>query len=143
MNTTIEAVPVSRPTWVWIISIFYLMSGVGLLYSYALVFSGKVPFTAAQADYFRHMTTFDYVFAATQNVLLYSAAVFLFLMRKPAAYLFLLCLLLSIPGAFLVIRKGFFGLYGGLGLFGTILGYAISIAICVYAWRLLKRGALR
>ena len=53
-----------RPAWVWIISIFYIISAVWTLFSFFLIFSGALPLPPQQAAYFRSLTSIDYFSAS-------------------------------------------------------------------------------
>ena len=70
-------------------------------------------------------------------------AVALFLLRKVAFYLFVTAfganLLLT---AWHSATKGWVAAWGGLGLFSILIGWAVIVAVCVYSWKLVRRGVL-
>ena len=132
-----------RPVLVWVISIFYVVSAAFTALSFYLVYSGSIPLQPQQAQYFDALTTFDWFSTLLIGVINFSAALLLFLMRKQAAYLF--------PSGFALglavtiwhtLTKGWLAALGDAGLVGAMIGWGISIAVCVYCWRLLQRGAL-
>lgn len=132
-----------RPVMVWVISFFVIISVLfGLLLMY-LVYSGAFPLPPEQEGYLTRMTALDYAFSgALAAVQLYAAIAFLRL-RKIAYYLFSATLVINILFSLWQInQEGFFPGVGQSGIIGMFFGWGISLAICIYAWRLMKRGVL-
>ena len=130
-----------RPRWVWVISIYFFLSASFVLFSFYLIGTGAITLDAA--IYFSSLTGLDWgltILIGSANLL---AAIALFLLRKVAFYLFAAAfgtgLLLGVWHA---ATKGWVAAIGGPGLIGTLIGYALGLAVCVYSWRLIQRGVL-
>lgn len=140
----IESVKRARPKLVWVITIFYFISFVFTALSFVLIYSGKIPVNAATQSYLASLTAFDHVVSGAIASCNLIAATLLFMMRRQAFHLFTTAfamgLLLTLYHA---ITKGWVQAIGGSGFIGAILGYAISISIIVYSYRLAMRGVLR
>jgi hypothetical protein len=135
---------VGRPTWVWVICAYYALGTVGTVRALSLLHAGTLPMTSAQAQYFHSLSTFQYGATLTVSLINAVAVVLLFLMRKPAAYLFPIGFVIGlIMAGFNAFTTGWAAALGVLGLVGAVLGWAIGIAVCLYVWRLLRRGMLR
>ena len=133
-----------RPIWVWIISIFYLISAGWTLFSFFLIFSGAIVISPAQEAYFNSLTTTDFTLTIAVGGANLVGAVTLFLLRKVAFYFFLAALGTTLMlTAWHWTTKGWAEALGGAGLTGALIGYGLSFAVCVYAWRLTKKGTLR
>src|SRR5262245_18525523 len=78
-----------RPIWVWLISLFFLVSAIWTLLSLYLIWSGAIPLEPAQQAYFDRLTLIDHVLTIVVGVLNLSGAIALFLLRKIARDLFL------------------------------------------------------
>ncbi|RAI24299.1 hypothetical protein, partial [Rhodoplanes serenus] len=73
-----------------------------------------------------------------------AGAVALFMLRKAALPLFLASVVLGLLVlAWQTVARGWTEATGGSGLVGSAIGYALLIAVCLYAWRLTRRGVLR
>jgi hypothetical protein len=132
-----------RPTGVWVISIFYLVSAAFSAFSYYIVYSGKVVVSDAQAAYFAGLTGWDHLISAMQGILSVSGAVALFAMKRPAPYLFSANMVLGAGvTVWQIVTKGWMDAIGVSGAIGALMGWTILIAVCIYAWRLLKKGWL-
>ncbi|MCB9768401.1 MAG: hypothetical protein H6752_09415 [Candidatus Omnitrophica bacterium] len=133
-----------RPFWVWVISIFFLISVGWTFSSFYLVLSGAVPLNPEQEEYFTNLSAFDYTSTLGLGVLNLLGAVSLFLLHRAAFYFFAFAfgvnVLLTIWHA---VAKGWLAVVGGPGLVGMVLGLGILFAVCVYSWRLLQSGILR
>ena len=132
-----------RPKLVWVVFLFYLFSAAYTALSFFLIFSGAISVTTEQAAYFRNLSMLDWAITALTTTLNLVAAVSLFLLRKIAFYLFAASLVLGFLQTLVhAITTNFVAALGGPGAIGVLIGYAISIAVCTYAWRLKARGAL-
>ena len=132
-----------RPAWVWVILVYYVLATILTALSYAVINSGLVPMPAAQQKYLASLSWFDHVASISLLTLRLAAAVQLFRLRKISALLF--------PSAFLLgllyfgVRLAVNGPDVALGQArwaSMAFGWAVAIAICVYAWRLHRRGVL-
>ena len=137
-------IPTKRPTLVWVISIIYVVSAGWTILSFVLVFSGAIPLNETQKAYFASQTIFDYgttLLTGTANLV---GAVLLFLLKKPAFYLFATAFCAGIAvTVYQIFAKKWLGAIGGPGLIGVVIGWGINIAIIVYSRRLISRGVLR
>ena len=132
-----------RPIGVWVVSAFYVLSAGWTLLSFALIFGGVIKMTAAQEAYFASLTGVDWFFSLAIGVIGFTAAVFLFLLRRIAAVLFSVALALNLAfTAFQTMRTNWITAIGPAGLVGALLGWLILVAVIVYARRLTKRGVL-
>ncbi len=132
-----------RPKLVWVAFLYYLFSAGYTLLSFLLIYSGAITVTPDQAAYFRSLSVIDHGFAVLIGSLNLLGAVTLFMLRWVAFYLFTAALALSL--ALTVIHsltKGFMAALGEGGAVGLLLGYGITVVICVYAWKLRTRGVL-
>ena len=134
----------TRPALVWVICAYYALGTLGTVRAFSLLHSGALPLTSAQAQYFQALGIFDYVAIITISLINAAAVVLLFLMRKQAVYLFPIGLVISLvlTGSH-ALTKNWVAAMGVLGLVGEVLGWGINIAVCLYVWRLLRRGMLR
>jgi hypothetical protein len=136
-----------RPVWVWIISIFMLLSaGWTLLIPHLLVMkAGSVPlnFNPARQAYFSDLTTVDdslSLLVAFANLI---GAITLFLLRKVAVYFFASVLFANLTlTAWNALTKSSTAAISGPGFVGAIMGWALLTAICLYSWKLSKAGVL-
>jgi len=142
METTEKNVK-KRPGWVWAISIFYFISAVFTLFSFYLIFSGKISIEPAQKAYFDSLTPLDHGITIILGFFNLTGAVTLFLLRRQALYFF--------TGSFAVnilmtvwhsLSKGWVAAIGGPGLVGVIIAWGLLIAVCLYSRRLIKAGVL-
>jgi hypothetical protein len=113
------------------------------LLSFALIFSGRVPVSAEASRYLSSLSSLDYTVTILALLLNVGGTVALLLLRRAAPYLFSAALLLNIVSVALhALMKGLVAALGAGGPIGLILGYGISVLVCLYAWRLYARGAL-
>lgn len=133
-----------RPVWVWIISGLYVFSAGSSLVSYFLIFSGTLSIPEEQRQYLANLSVFDHALTFLMGAVNMLAAVLFFRLRKVSAYLF--------PAIFSfgllmtlwhVATKGWLTAMNGPGLVGTLIGWALAIGVCAYAWHLRKTGVLK
>ncbi len=132
-----------RPGWVWVISIFLFFSASFTLFSFYLVYSGKVLLQPAQKAYFASLTFMDLGLSILVGLTNLFGALLLFFLRKQAFYLFVISLtfnLLITTGQ--IFNKGFIQALPSGGIVGMLIGWGILVAICVYTKRLEKNGVL-
>jgi hypothetical protein len=133
-----------RPIWVWLISLFYIVSAGWTLLSFALIWTGVIPLEAEQKAYFARLSAIDYAATIIIGASNFIGAIMLFLLRKAAVGLFLTALILTLAlTIWQSATKGWVEAMGGPGLVGALIGYAILLAVCVYAWHLSRKGVLR
>lgn len=143
--------PRVRPGWVWGIFIFYLITAVWAVLARLLVYLGIYPIPQEQLDILRDQSTVSVLLGMGIVALDLVAAVWLWLLRKRAFELFVAALALSIASVIwqlmmggplaTLLSKGVLVLV--IGIFGLIVGWGISVAICLYAWSLRQSGVLR
>lgn len=132
-----------RPIGVWVVSAFYGLSAVWMLFSFALIFGGAIKMTGAQETYFASMTGVDWFLTLAIAVTGLSGAVCLFLLRRIAVALFSVALALNIAvTTFHMMRRNLTEAIGGSGLVGMLFGLLILVVVNLYARRLAKRGVL-
>jgi hypothetical protein len=132
-----------RTRWIWVISIFYLISAGWTLLSFVLIYSGSIPINPAQRAYLDSLSSFDIGITVLIGLLNLSGAAALFVLNRVAFNLFVVALAASVLVALWhAATKGWLQALGGPGFTGTMIGYGISLAVCLYAWKLTKRGTL-
>jgi hypothetical protein len=132
-----------RPTWVWVISVVYSLSFLYTCLSFYLCLSGAIPLNAAQKAYFEGLTALDWAFTTVIGMVSLGAAVFLFLLRRQALYLFGGSLVLNFCYGAYTLHKTWTFLSATPGAaVGMFLGWGIGAAICLYTWKLTKAGTL-
>jgi hypothetical protein len=128
----------TRPGWVWFIFIWNTFAFVVAARLMYLVLSGSLPLTQ-QAKASLAKTTLGYVLGIVSSLLVESAAVALFLLRRQATYLFWSALGAGIAGDVFHLL-----LNDGIRVHGTwLLVYlATQVTICVYCEHLKRKGTL-
>ena len=132
-----------RPALIWVVFLWYVFSAGYTLLSFALIFAGRVELSAEASRYLSSLSPLDYTVTILALLLNVGGAVALLMVRKVAPYLFSAALLLNIVSVALhALTKGLVAALGAGGPIGLILGYGISVLVCIYAWRLHLRGTL-
>lgn len=130
-----------RPIGVWVISLFNFIS-VGIAFA-AIMLLVMVPGDGVEAD-FMDDTAFNVV-TVVLALILVVASVLLLRLRKTAFHWFLAhvaaSVLLSIWD---VISKGYADSVLAPEVAGyTVFGLVVGLVICVYCWRLIRKGILQ
>ena len=132
-----------RPALIWVVFLWYVFSAGYTLLSFALIFAGRVELSAEASRYLSSLSPLDYAVTILALLLNVGGAVALLMLRKVAPYLFSAALLLNIVSVALhALTKGLVAALGAGGPIGLILGYGISVLVCLYAWRLHARNTL-
>ena len=132
-----------RPALIWVVFLWYVFSAGYTLLSFALIFAGRVELSAEASRYLSSLSTLDYTVTILALLLNVGGAVALLMLRKVAPYLFSAALLLNIVSVTLhALTKGLVAALGAGGPIGLILGYGISVLVCLYVWRLHARNTL-
>lgn len=132
-----------RPIWVWVITVFYLLSAGFTLLSFVWINIGAAKLDAAQEAYFASLTSVDWFFTLSIGVVTIAGAISLFQLRRLAVTLFSISLALNLAfTAFHIMRTNWIEVLGGPGLFGMLIAWLILISVILYARRLTKRGVL-
>jgi hypothetical protein len=134
----------TRPGWVWFIFIWYTVNFVVNVLLFALFLSKSLPMTPQYKAGLTHVTTFDYVHAIMQLLLLGSAALVLFLLRKQATYLFWLFLGFNLVSAvyYDVLNNGLRPHIFGGKVTTALVAIGSNVAICIYCEALKRNGTL-
>jgi hypothetical protein len=133
-----------RPLLVWVIAIFIFLGAAWTMLSLFLISTGSIPLTPAQESFFKRLTLFDYAVSFVGTALNLIAAVALLMLRRIAVPLFLLSLTLTVViAAWQAAATGWTEAIGGPGLMGSLIGFVLLVAVCLYAWRLARTGVLR
>ena len=139
-----EKPPRKRPIWVWFISIYFVLSTGWVMASFYLISTGSIPLSPDQAAYFNSITTVDYALTIGLGLCNLIGAFALFLLRKVALYFFVTALGVNLLfAAWETVTTGWVKAIGGSGLVGALIGFVVAIAVCIYAWRLTRKGTLR
>jgi hypothetical protein len=139
-----EAKSRKRPVLVWIIALFYILSGGWTIISFTLILSGAVVLNEPEQAYFDAQTNLDILLTIIIGAANLSGAIFLLLLRRYAYYCFLGAFSLSILlTAYHILFKNWLTVIGGPGLLGSIIGWLISIAIILYAKKLITNSILQ
>jgi len=143
--------PRIRPGWVWGIFIFYVVTSTWGLLSRLLIYVGVYPVPEQQQAIIRNQSTGSILFGLVLMALNLTAAVWLWLMRKRAFDLFVATFALSVASVIWQLIGG--GPLASLmtqgtlmvviTIFSLVVGWAISLAICLYAWNLRQQGVLK
>mgnify|MGYP001820639095 FL=1 len=131
-----------RPVWVWIISVFtFLTAGITLL---AILAAAMLPINEVETDV-APATLFDYVAALVFSLAAVVAAIYLLRLRKAAFYWFTVPFVASVLLSFWdAMTTGVAESMIGQDVVGyAVFGAVIGLAICVYCWRLIKKGILQ
>jgi hypothetical protein len=139
------AVGKKRPAWVWVISIFYILSFVYTCVSWYFVLSGSIPVTPQVKAYMEGLTTVDYAVTIIQALTSISGAVALLLLRKAAFHFFCASFLIGLLAMlWQTVARGWLTAMGSMkgGVTGALIGVGITLAVCIYARELLKSGTL-
>ena len=132
-----------RPALIWVVFLWYVFSAGYTLLSFALIFAGRVELSAEASRYLSSLSPLDYTVTILALLLNVGGAVALLMVRKVAPYLFSAALLLNIVSVALHgLTKGLVAALGAGGPIGLILGYGISVLVCLYVWRLHARNTL-
>lgn len=142
--TTAETQIGKRPRLVWVILIWYLAALVSSSLSLTAVYSGSLDLPPEKVAYFARLTPVDHLITVIVAVLNASGAVALFMLRRMSFNLLSAAFALNVLAAVLqLVRGGLSSALSAGGLVGIVIGYGVTLAICVYAWKLKKDEALR
>lgn len=138
-----EQLPRKRPGWVWVISIFFFFSAAWTLLSFYLIHTGTIPLNQQQRAYFEGLGAFDYSVTVLLGVANLMGAACLFLLRRAALYLFGAALVVNtLFTAWQILSTPWPDTIGSSGLTGAFIGWVLLVAVCLYVWRLSRKGVL-
>ncbi len=134
-----------RPSWVWLISSYYLSAGLWSIAIYWQLSHGALTLLPPSSlAYFENYTAVDYGLLMIVHALGIAAAVLLLLLRRAAVYVFAARFVFGVG---LTVRTALVHGYldtsrPGLML-ASLLLWSAAAAVCFYAWHLLRKGVLR
>ena len=132
-----------RPFWVWLISAFYLFSGVMNLSMLWLILTGDVnlpPEKLAMAK----QTSLAWTLGGLLPLANLAGAVTLFRLRKIAFYIFTGMLFAGLANGLVQFALLDWSLQtvSGQGLSQVAIGYLITMAVCIYTYHLKTQNIL-
>lgn len=132
-----------RPFWVWLISAFYLFSGVMNLSMLWLILTGDVnlpPEKLAMAK----QTSLAWTLGGLLPLANLAGAVTLFRLRKIAFYIFTGMLFAGLANGLVQFALLDWSLQtvSGQGLSQVAIGYLITLAVCIYTYHLKTQNIL-
>lgn len=131
------------PRWVWIISVFYIISSVWTSTSWYIVVSRGMHNTPETKTYFGSLMALNYGLMIAQALVTLSAAIMLLLLSKAAYRLFCAAFIMALISA--AVRPGGLRTMQSVkgGILGYFLGMMILLGICLYTKQLRDQGKLR
>jgi hypothetical protein len=134
----------SRPTWVWVITL-YCFAGFGFtLLWFALVLFGAVPMSPEQRAYFTRLGPLEYGLSLGIAAVNLAGNILLFRLKKSAVPLLAANLALSL--GFIPVHAAttnWSAAVGRPGWVGTFIGWAMLAGVVLYARHLRRAGVLR
>ncbi|MBS3757497.1 MAG: hypothetical protein KGY61_02430 [Desulfobacterales bacterium] len=132
-----------RPFWVWIISAFFLFSGVMNLSMLWLILTGNVNLPAEELETIRK-TSMLWTLGGLLPLANLAGAVSLFMLRKIAFYIFSGMLIAGLANGVvqLFLLDWSLQTISHQGLIQVVVGYFITFAVCIYAYLLKKQNVL-
>jgi hypothetical protein len=139
--------PRKRPILVWIICLFFFICssfGLFLLVFFLLRGSGDIPSGQNQGQPHEALTVLDYLLSGLTVLLGISGSVYLFILRRPALYLFGGLFLFNLLNC---INQDVFenepAATGSTGFVTILVAVSIDLAVFLYVWRLWATKVLR
>jgi hypothetical protein len=136
--------PPRRPTWVWVISILYVLGGLWSLFITTMMHSGTVPTPPEARAYYDALSVVDYTLTFLTTALNVIGGILLFRLRAKA-FVFLTAAVVS--SLLTLVYQSFTGSLGrmiaGPGGYGLFIGISVALAVIAYVHRLKVKGVLR
>ena len=129
-----------RPFWIWLISAFYLYSGTMSLSLYYYIQAGIIALPPGHLTAINRLTLWGLIPIANL-----AAAILLFMRRKAAFYIFSAMLVMGGINTLIL----FFTIdwsarpVSGQDISRLVFGYAITLVVCFYTFRLKQNGTLK
>lgn len=132
-----------RPYWVWLISGFYLFSGMMNL-SMLMLIHTENPGLSPQELAVLQKTAMAWTLGGLLPLANLAGAVMLFLLRKTAFYIFSAMLIAGVLNSLFQFSRLDWSLetLSRQGLSHVLVGYAITLAVCLYTYRLKQQQVL-
>ena len=132
-----------RPVLLWLILIYYGLSGAWTTLSFLLIRSGAIPLSDAQRRYFSELGPLDLAQTLGSALLLLAFAVQLFRLRASAIPILIAALIFNVTAtAWHALTTNWLEAIGAPGLIGTGIAWAVMLAVLVYCRRLRSREVL-
>ncbi len=132
-----------RPGWVWVISIWYMLSALISPLSVYLVLTGFVPLNAAQRLYYDNLGIVGYMIFLIGVGLTFGAGLSLFLLRKVTINIWLALIVFGVLShIYNLAANNWIAAVGTGGIIGAVISLVIAIAVYLYTRRLEARGIL-
>ena len=126
-----------RPIGVWILSAFYGFSALFAIVGWLVVLSDTIPLDSPEREYYQSLTALDYL------VTFVLAGLTLFLLRRVAAWLFTLSLILGLTHTgWHLSSKGLASTMNASSLAGLLIQWGLLTWACLYSWGLARKGRL-
>ena len=136
--------PPRRPTWVWVISILYVLGGLWSLFITTMMHSGAFPTPPEARAYYDSLSVVDYTLTFLTTALNVIGGILLFRLRAKA-FVFLTGAVVS--SLLTLVYQSFTGSLGrmiaGPGGYGLFIGIGVALAVIAYVHRLKVKGVLR
>ena len=132
-----------RPFWVWLISAFFLFSGVMNLSMLWLILTGNLNLPAEELAMIRK-TSLAWTLGGLLPLANLAGAVSLFLLRRIAFYIFSGMFVAGVGNGLVqfLILDWSLQTISGQGLAQVFIGYAITLAVCIYTYHLKEQNIL-
>lgn len=132
-----------RPILVWLIFLFYLVTGLLGIVQLFYVTAGGVPLRPEQQAYLNNFSVFDRVVGYVNVALTLLGVTWLLALRRLAVPVLALAFALNVFSTAVVwIRSDFLRLVSIAGLVVQCGGMALFGCVVLYAWWLARRGVL-
>ena len=139
-----DAPPRKRTVWIWIISIYYVLSVGWILFVYYLHFTNRLSLVLEMEMFMDDLSKWDIALSLLISFLNLCGVIALFFLHRIAFRLFLAAIVASVlQSIWMEATKGWIQNWVMAGFLSTIIGYCIAVAICLYSWKLVKKGILR
>ncbi len=133
-----------RPRWVWLISSFYVSSGLWSLLIYYQIATGEKPLPASSLAHFANYSGPDFLPLMSLAVLGVIAGVLFVLLRKASVYVFALRFACAvILAVWQAMTKGSMDTSRPENIMAGLVLWGASAAVCFYAWHLMRKGVLK
>jgi hypothetical protein len=133
-----------RPVLVWVIFLFSLFGVVTGALTTVMMATGNFPaFSEAQERFMDSIPLWQHGISLGAIALYLAAAVQLFRMKAAAFTLYFVQFGLSLLMFFVQLANPYYREVMATGFIPLVIGWAISVAIIAYCWRLRRHGRLR
>jgi disulfide bond formation protein DsbB len=108
-----------------------------------VVLSNTIPLDSPEKEYYQSLTALDYLVTFVLAGLTLMAGLTLFLLRRVAAWLFTLSLILGLTHTgWHLSSKGLASTMNAFSLAGLFIQWGLLAWACLYSWGLVRKGRL-